>query len=159
MFPYHLPWDRLLSKAGQGIFNVHNDFHVCCAQGGETGTEECVQVLTEENWKIVLHPAPSSSRTLTTGFTGQRASHPATCMPLNISGCLDACQLIHPVVSMHAPEYIRLSRCMPVNTSGSLMMKWCFMSSDVMRHIRDKLWPMPKHGAINLYVHGNQKAR
>ena len=28
-----------------------------------------------------------------------------------------------------------------------------------MRHIRDKLWPMPKHGAINLYVHGNQKAR
>ena len=39
------------------------------------------------------------------------------------------------------------------------MMNWCLMSSDVMRHIRDKLWPMPKHGAINLYVHGNQKAR
>jgi len=38
------------------------------------------------------------------------------------------------------------------------MMNWCLMSSDVMRHIRDKLWPMPKHGAINLYVHGNQKA-
>ena len=28
-----------------------------------------------------------------------------------------------------------------------------------MRHIRDKLWPMPKHGSIILYVHGNQKAR
>ena len=40
-----------------------------------------------------------------------------------------------------------------------LLMNWCLMSSDVMRHIRDKLWPMPKHGAINLYVHGNQKAR
>ena len=41
-----------------------------------------------------------------------------------------------------------------------MMMSWCLMSSDVMRHIRDKLWPMPKHGAINLYVHGNpQKAR
>ena len=40
-----------------------------------------------------------------------------------------------------------------------LMMNWWLMSSDVMRHIRDKLWPMPKHGAINLYVHGNQKAR
>ena len=39
------------------------------------------------------------------------------------------------------------------------VMSWCLMSSDVMRHIRDKLWPMPKHGAINLYVHGNQKAR
>ena len=23
----------------------------------------------------------------------------------------------------------------------------------------DKLWPTPKHGSINLYVHGNQKAR
>ena len=41
----------------------------------------------------------------------------------------------------------------------NLMMNWCLMSSDVSRHIRDKLWPMPKHGAINLYVHGNQKAR
>ena len=35
----------------------------------------------------------------------------------------------------------------------------CLMSSDVNWHIRDKLWPMPKHGSINLYVHGNQKAR
>ena len=43
--------------------------------------------------------------------------------------------------------------------SPLMMMSWCLMSSDVMRHIRDKLWPMPKHGAINLYVHGNQKAR
>ena len=40
-----------------------------------------------------------------------------------------------------------------------MMMNWCLMSSDVMRHIRDKLWPMPKHGSINLYVHENQKAR
>ena len=37
--------------------------------------------------------------------------------------------------------------------------KWCLMSSDVSWHIRDKLWPMPKHSSINLYVHGNQKAR
>ena len=29
------------------------------------------------------------------------------------------------------------------------------MSSDVSWHIRDKLWPMPKHGSVNLYVHGN----
>ena len=33
-----------------------------------------------------------------------------------------------------------------------LMMNWCLMSSDVMRHIRDKLWPMPKHGAINSFM-------
>ena len=38
-------------------------------------------------------------------------------------------------------------------------MKWCLMSSDVGWHIRDKLRPMPKHGSINLYVHGSQKAR
>ena len=31
------------------------------------------------------------------------------------------------------------------------------MSSDVGWHIRDKLWPMPKHGSVNLYVHGNQE--
>ena len=40
-----------------------------------------------------------------------------------------------------------------------MMMSWCLMSSDVSWHIRDKLWPMPKHGSVNLYVHGNQKAR
>ena len=31
------------------------------------------------------------------------------------------------------------------------------MSSDVGWHVRDKLRPMPKHGSIWLYVHGNQK--
>ena len=40
-----------------------------------------------------------------------------------------------------------------------LKMKCCLMSSDVSWHIRDKLWPMPKHSSINLYVHGNQTAR
>ena len=40
-----------------------------------------------------------------------------------------------------------------------MMMSWCLMSSDVIWHIRDKLWPMPKHGSIILYVHGNQKSR
>ena len=39
-----------------------------------------------------------------------------------------------------------------------MMMSWCLMSSDVIWHIRDKLWRMPKHGSIILYVHGNQKA-
>ena len=28
------------------------------------------------------------------------------------------------------------------------LMSWCLMSSDVIWHIRDKLWPMPKHGSI-----------
>ena len=30
-------------------------------------------------------------------------------------------------------------------------MSWCLMSSDVNWHIRDKLWPMLKHGSINLH--------
>ena len=29
-----------------------------------------------------------------------------------------------------------------------MMMSWCLMSSDVIWRIRDKLWPMPKHGSI-----------
>ena len=29
-----------------------------------------------------------------------------------------------------------------------MMMSWCLISSDVIWHIRDKLWPMPKHGSI-----------
>ena len=40
-----------------------------------------------------------------------------------------------------------------------MMVSWCLASSDVSWHIRDKLWPMPKHGSVTLYVHGNQKAR
>ena len=47
----------------------------------------------------------------------------------------------------------------PLKLFVLMMMKCCLMSSDVSWHIRDKLWPMPKHGSINLYVHGNQKAR
>ena len=46
-----------------------------------------------------------------------------------------------------------------LQTAQMMMMKWCLMSSDVRWHIRDKLRPMPKHGSINLYVHGSQKAR
>ena len=33
-------------------------------------------------------------------------------------------------------------------TKMMMMMSWCLMSSDVIWHIRDKLWPMPKHGSI-----------
>ena len=46
-----------------------------------------------------------------------------------------------------------------LSTSVMVMVKWCLTSSDVSWHIRDKLRPMPKHGSVNLYVHGNQKAR
>ena len=45
-----------------------------------------------------------------------------------------------------------------VENRQTVVVKCCLMSSDVSWHIRDKLWPMPKHGSIILYVHGNQKA-
>ena len=32
--------------------------------------------------------------------------------------------------------------------NSMLLLSWCLMSSDVIWHIRDKLWPMPKHGSI-----------
>ena len=32
--------------------------------------------------------------------------------------------------------------------ADSMLLSWCLMSSDVIWHIRDKLWPMPKHGSI-----------
>ena len=35
--------------------------------------------------------------------------------------------------------------CSPLEV---MMMSWCLMSSDVIWHIRDKLWPMPKHGSV-----------
>ena len=67
-------------------------------------------------------------------------------------------------LEMNVEEFRKLKdQKMWENTAGQenqvLMMSWCLMSSDVIWHIRDKLWPMPKHGSIILYVHGNQKAR
>ena len=65
-------------------------------------------------------------------------------------------------ISLHLPAHLQhTSLLLPAHLQHTylMMMNWCLMSSDVSWHIRDKLWPMPKHGAINLYVHGNQKAR
>ena len=39
-------------------------------------------------------------------------------------------------------------RVLPICRLVARLMKWCLMSSDVSWHIRDKLWPMPKHGSI-----------
>ena len=41
----------------------------------------------------------------------------------------------------------KISPAVPA-TFVSLLLSWCLMSSDVIWHIRDKLWPMPKHGSI-----------
>ena len=43
--------------------------------------------------------------------------------------------------------------------SYMMMMKWCLMSSDVSWHIRDKLWPMPKHASIILYPASTETRR
>ena len=59
-------------------------------------------------------------------------------------------------------NYLGFSTALHEHVKGLLpkytLMSWCLMSSDVIWHIRDKLRPMPKHGSIIFYVHGNQKA-
>ena len=79
-------------------------------------------------------------------------------------------EIDHTVLSSNCPRYFVMGTCffhilygrgrLPLNSKiFGEKMKWCLMSSDVSWHIRDKLWPMPKHGSIILYVHGKQKAR
>ena len=71
---------------------------------------------------------------------------------------------VRRAVRASRPGHVRIicsgrRRCASGRFGMMMMMKWCIMSSDVSWHIRDKLWPMPKHGSVYLYVHGNQKAR
>ena len=49
--------------------------------------------------------------------------------------------LFHLVDMIWIPERVYL-------WPSLMMMSWCLMSSDVIWHIRDKLWPMPKHGSV-----------
>ena len=37
--------------------------------------------------------------------------------------------------------------------------KWCLMPSAMSADILGTLRPVPKHGSINIYIHGSQKAR
>ena len=45
------------------------------------------------------------------------------------------------------PRLSHSSWTMPFCELPMMMMSWCLMSSDVSWHIRDKLWPVPKHGS------------
>ena len=47
-----------------------------------------------------------------------------------------------------APELFTLLLLSRWFTSTCCLLSWCLMSSDVIWHIRDKLWPIPKHGSI-----------
>ena len=50
---------------------------------------------------------------------------------------------------MGAYSCMKYALCLDIMLSMMMMMmSWCLMSSDVIWHIRDKLWPMPKHGSI-----------
>ena len=55
-----------------------------------------------------------------------------------------------PTPTPHPPSY-HFSLCLLLPNAVSMvraLMKWYLMSSDVSWHIRDKLWPMLKHGSI-----------
>ena len=47
------------------------------------------------------------------------------------------------------PRLSHSSWTMPFCGLPMMMMSWCLMSSDVIWHIRDKLWPMPKPSGFN----------
>ena len=66
--------------------------------------------------------------------------------------------LISRTVSVDVKHHEGRRKLNLVQNTGSVRL-CCLMSSDVGWRIRDKLRPVPKHGSINLYVHGNQKAR
>ena len=54
-----------------------------------------------------------------------------------------------PHCVLSAMHYRRQQSQIPAGTElNSCLLSWCLMSSDVIWHIRDKLWPMPKHGSI-----------
>ena len=55
-------------------------------------------------------------------------------------------------LGQHSVQALLRCPCSPRAESHALTM-CCLMSSDVSWHIRDKLWPMPKHGSVVLYGH------
>ena len=57
-----------------------------------------------------------------------------------LCGCVCAC-----VCTYDLDTWVLLP---PPTPPVVMMMSWCLMSSDVIWHIRDKLWPMPKHGSV-----------
>ena len=58
-------------------------------------------------------------------------------------------RLSYTVVTYSVMTYgVMADNMMTVQRNNMMMMSWCLMSSDVIWHIRDKLWPMPKHGSI-----------
>ena len=63
------------------------------------------------------------------------------------SWCLNTHKLVDFLGVLTEACYIRVR--MVFESLGK--MSWCLMSSDVNWHIRDKLWPMLKHGSINLH--------
>ena len=53
-----------------------------------------------------------------------------------------------PIATLSPPEWPAIRWA--AMRESFCWLKWCLMSSDVSWHIRDKLWPMPKHGSIIL---------
>ena len=80
-----------------------------------------------------------SPKTVGHGFAGKQAR---TWWHKNNS-LLYARQNTRPVQGTRTPGCIASE-----DIKMMMMMSWCLMSSDAIWHIRDKLWPMPKHGSI-----------
>ena len=82
------------------------------------------------------------------------------CVCMCVCVCVCVCEHLLSVSSrgerdaIHSGDYLTLFSALPSlsvitpRMENVMMMSWCLMSSDVIWHIRDKLWPMPKHGSI-----------
>ena len=62
-------------------------------------------------------------------------------------------RLVHCAIAVSTAVFGRVTKTMSIallltKNRDLLLLSWCLMSSDVIWHIRDKLWPMPKHGSI-----------
>ena len=119
-----------------------------------------------EGWSLFIRPNASQTVSRLGLLRMPMAINPFTAPACNISG-LEV--VVEVLLHVHRNRRLirdgnpgrppRLSHSSWALTGLEEREIWCLMSSDVNWHIRDKLWPMPKHSSINLYVHGNQKAR
>ena len=124
-----------------------------------------------KDWKTLQYPLVFRSQTLplATGLTVKHASQPATssCLLITITIIIMIMSLIYSFIHYFSKlEHIAHYNAKNQNTVKTnfhshefvsvhcgllywqLLLSWCLMSSDVIWHIRDKLWPMPKHGSI-----------
>ena len=132
-------WNRLLEITIMPVWChfLESLFHDC----KPFGTNFCLLPLSE-SWNVLfmtlLHPHHPF---LSSVWVCVRA-----CVRACVRVCVCVCVCVRTTLSLSLYLFSILSLLHII--SSMMMMSWCLMSSDVIWHIRDKLWPIPKHGSI-----------